>query len=788
MNEHDFYARSVVDKLLDYKKSIIFITILFITLTFIYILFSQKVYRTDATLEVISKYNPLGISEDRGAENEYERHFVTQMDFLQSRYLVSQVIKKLQLNINYFQNGGIKPYSILPDEPPFLIKNLKVKDDSFYQKMFHIKQIDHRHYALRLVPDSNIESKLFTEDRSSALVYQFSKPVVSDFLEFTIEKNPYVDAEELYFNIEHTRDHVDKVLRNLTVVKNSFQSSIIKIIYDDNSPIKAQQFVNALLKEYMRMSVGQQMLQSNTQLKLINEELESEKYKLAQVERVLQSFVEKNRVAGMTQQTNNLINSISKYENQLEDLEMRHQLLKSLLHSFQKSYDYKNVLTQIAQLGNSNLIKLADTIAKEEEQYKILRKKYKNRHPSIMQIKKSIAQKSITLEQNIKLLLKDAKVKRVKLRGYLDKYKTTLTTVPQKEIGFAKLKREYDLVEKNYLLLLEKKRQLDITKKVQGDYTYRILDYAFLPEIHTKPKKSLLLVLGSILGLLFALFYALVRAYFAKKITVPSEVEELTRLPYLGTIPYVKDKQLYNDLFVAKDPDSIASQMMWSLRDRIDSFGMKGQGQVIAITSMVKGEGKTTLAANLSIALGMGDKKTIILSLDLRLPEIHTKFELDNSLGLSSVLFGNKKLADVTYQSNQFPNLYVVPSGPQIENPMKVINSNYIDIMITKLKEQYDYIIIDLPPAGIAAESLFLMKKADLVLSVLKSKYSEKSFVTYMENIVVKNNIKNIGFVLNGVNKKYIKIIARKENRKYIDQNRKFTDSLKNRQKHATSS
>jgi capsular exopolysaccharide synthesis family protein len=775
INEHEFYKRSFFDKIAEYKLSIAIITLLFILLAVVYLLNTPKIYRTDATLEVIPKYDLLSSASAKSSqESEYNRHFVTQMDFLQSRHLVSKVVRALQANIVYYKNGRIKPFKIIQDDSPFWIKNLHIKDDDFYDKVFHIELVDKDHYALRLMDSSNIGSKIFDKALTKPLVYRFSKPVHSDYMDFTIVKNRFSKQKDVYFKVEHERSYVDHALKNLMVIKNSEKSSIIKIIYDDYTPKGAKKFVDTLIKEYMKVVAGNQASLSIKHLKLLDSELELSKKRLNEAERKLQKFIERNKVSGIGVQTSNLINTIYKYEGQLESLDIEYQNIKTIYNIYKKSYDYKDILTRISQLKNPNLIKLVDSISKDENEYKKLRKLYKNRHPSVKQVRRSIAQKSVTLDRNLRQLLKNAQSKRRKLKSYIDKYRKNLTTVPHKEIGYAKLKREYDLIEKNYISLLDKKRQINLSKKVQGDYNYRVLDYPFVPEHHAKPKKSLLLILGTILGLLFGILYALVRAYFAKKITVPSEVEELTRSPYLGTIPYIKNKKLYNDLFVAKEPNSIASQMMWSLRDRVDSFKGENGSQVIAITSMVKGEGKTTLAANLAICLGMGDKKTVVLSLDLRLPEIHSKFGINNNIGLSSVLFGNHKLNEVVYRSNEFKNLYVIPSGPKISNPMQIINSNYIDVMLKELRELYDYIIIDLPPAGVAAESLHMMKKADLVISVLKSRYSEKSFVTYMESITLKNGIKNLGFVLNGVNKKYIKIIARKENKKYINHNKKY--------------
>ncbi len=787
INEHEFNKRSFLDKISNYKTSIFFITLFFISLALIYSLFAEKVYETDATLEVIPKYNLLNSStSNRASESDYERHFETQMEFLQSRYLIAKVVDSLQSNIEFYKNGRLKPYESLQGESPFFIKNLNIKDESFYKKIFHIKLLDDNHYALSMVSKEALIANLASEKKTMPLVYQFSKPLVSDFMDFTIEKNSLSNEKEIYFKVIAQRDSIDKVLKNLSVIRNNLKSSIIKITYQANSIKETKDFVDGLLQEYKKVTQEQQLSQSESHLTVINRELLDAKESLDESEKRFQLFIEQNGVigVGIGTQTNNLIENIYKYQSELEDSNILYQNINTIYNIYKKSLDYKDILTQISGLDNANLIKLVDSIEKEDAKYNELLKMYKAKHPTLIKVKNSIKEKSITLEKSLKQLLKNSDDKRVKLKSFIKKYEKILITVPHKEIEYAKLKRDYSLIEKNYLMLLDKKRELDISKKIQDDYTYHVLDAAYLPKVPSKPKTTILLILSSFIGLMIGLFYALIREYFAKKITVPSEVEELTRLPYLGTIPYIKDKKLYNKLFVAKQPESVASQMIWSLRDRIDEFNSGEKGQVIAVTSMVKGEGKTTLAANLAICLGMGDKKTVVLSLDLRLPQIHSKFGIDNSVGLTSVLFGDRKVSDVIFRSSQFKNLFVVPSGPKIPNPMQIINSNYIDEMLEELSELYDYIIIDLPPAGIAAEAVFLMKKADLVISVLKSNYSEKSFVTYMENIAKKSNIKNLGFVLNGVNQKYIKIISRKENRKYInhnrelDQKRKYVDSI----------
>ncbi len=770
INEHKLYKRDLFDKVLKHKFAVFFITLFFITLTYLYLLFAQKVYRTDATLEVISKSSLLDSQSNARVKDSFKRYIVTQMDLLKSRYLVSKAIDALDANIEYFEKEKFGAFSKTLDDIPFFVKDLKIKDKSFYNKIFHIKALDDKRYALRLISKNSFLSNLFKEDKKAPLIYEFSKPALTKYMDFTIVKNKLSSKKDIYFKVQSKRAYIDKALSNLNINTTSNDSSMIRVAYDDNSPLSAQMFVNELLKEYKEIISKNRVSQTREDLELLGRELVTAKKKLDDSEKKLQNYLRQNRVAGIDAQTDRMIDAIYRYDNELESLDIEYQNINEILNIYKKTGDYREILTQVSQLDNTNLSKLVDALAKDMHEYKKLRQKYKIKHPKVAALQKNILQKESVLKINLEQIHKSVKDKRRKIRNYLANYKNKLTKIPQKEIGYAKLKREHDLLEKSYLLLFDKKMQITISKKIRGEYDYKVLDEAILPHKPIKPKKGVLMALGAILGLLAGIIYALLAEYFAKKIIVPGDIEELTKLPYLGTIPYIENKKLYNDLFVLKEPKSLASQMMWALRDKIDSFKERKKSRIISVTSMIKGEGKTTICANLALCLGLGDKKTVIVSFDLRLPEIHKKFNIDNSKGISDVLFGDKKVSEVTYRCDQYKNLYIIPSGSLTQNPMKIINSNYIDEVIDFLRKKYDYIIFDLPPVSAAAESVFLMKKSDLVVDVLKAGYSEKSFVTYMQEVALNNKIKNFGFVLNAVDKKYIKILSRKENTKYIKQ------------------
>jgi len=767
INEKEFYRRSVWDKILDHKKALVVIPLLFLILATLYLMTAEKRYTTDAIVEVTPKSNQLGaIAKMENGENVFLRHLRTQIDFLQSRSLVAKTVEILHANIHYFRKEKFG-YRRVAKALPYRVTYLKIKDPAFYGTTFSIRAVDRKHYALTLIP----KKSFWQHKRPKKLLYTFGKLLKSDYFDIAIEReNVRKEGEELYFKVYEPERYVEKVLDSLQVMQNSENSSMIRIVYSDSNPYSAKRFLDTLLEVFLDISIGNEISDAKDLLKVISAKLKEEKRKLDDAQKVLKAYIQKNRVAGLENQTQSIIQTLYQYELKKEALKLKEEKIRTLVRIYEKTGDYRDIVSLASDVGNGGIVHLLETIAADDARYKTLRLKYREKHPDVRKLRESIRRKLRALDQNLRELLRTTQLQIEEMQHYIDKYQNSLGSIPQKEFGYTQLRRKYDLLEKHYLFLLEKKTQMIISKKVQGSYEYRIIDYAYEPQHPSKPKKRVVLLLALLSGLLAALFYALIRDYFSRYIKAPGEVEELTTLPYLGTIPYIREKSLYNDLFVLKAPHAFASEMIWSLRTVIEDFVTPGEqeGVVIAVTSIIKGEGKTTIAANLALSLGLGEKKTVVVSMDTRLPELHLKFGLSNAHGIASVLFGEKRLDEVTFRSGKFPSLYVVPAGEYDENPLEMINSNKIDQILQTLRKEYDYIVLDLPPVGVAAEAIFLMRKSDLVITVLKANYSEKSFVPYMEKLVQKHRFQKVGFVLNGVDPKYIKILTRRENLKYI--------------------
>jgi capsular exopolysaccharide synthesis family protein len=179
-------------------------------------------------------------------------------------------------------------------------------------------------------------------------------------------------------------------------------------------------------------------------------------------------------------------------------------------------------------------------------------------------------------------------------------------------------------------------------------------------------------------------------------------------------------------------------------------MGKAKRAHVIALTSTVGGEGKTTVCINLGGIMSMAGKKTIIINLDMRKPTLHERFELPNKQGMSTLLSEYTPLNEII-QKTKYENLDIITSGPVPPNPSELIQSPLMEKVLDKLREIYDVIILDTPPVGLVTDAQTLMHYADTNIYVLRAEYSKKSFLKNISKLSTFEKIDGISILLNDV-------------------------------------
>lgn len=168
--------------------------------------------------------------------------------------------------------------------------------------------------------------------------------------------------------------------------------------------------------------------------------------------------------------------------------------------------------------------------------------------------------------------------------------------------------------------------------------------------------------------------------------------------------------------------------------------------KIFAITSFSKGEGKSTVSSNLAISFSKMEKRVLVVDCDLRRPNVHNIFKIKNASGLSNVIGKMVDFEEVVHR-NVLPNLDILPSGTIPPNPSELLCSTRFIDLITRLKEEYDYIILDTPPIGVVADALLLKDLVAGFVVVLRERSTTHGDVQKLLESAKLADCKLLGFV-----------------------------------------
>lgn len=244
-----------------------------------------------------------------------------------------------------------------------------------------------------------------------------------------------------------------------------------------------------------------------------------------------------------------------------------------------------------------------------------------------------------------------------------------------------------------------------------------IVDAASFSDAPVSPQPKRNLALGLVVGLMLGFGLAVLRELLDTRVKSLDDVAEITDAPTLGTIAY--------DATAAKTPlltqipsHSPRAESFRVLRTNLQFVDVDSAQKVFVVSSAVPGEGKTSTAVNLALSLAQGGNRTLLVEADLRRPMAAKRLGMDEAVGLTNVLVGKIKAADVV-QTHDDSGLSFVASGPIPPNPAELIQSNAMEDFLAHAREEYDIVLIDAPPLLPVTDAALLAAKADGALVIL---------------------------------------------------------------------
>jgi capsular exopolysaccharide synthesis family protein len=735
--EDEIDVKALFDTVNKYKYLLLLITIVFSLTSGFYAYFQPNIYKATASVKVgldkgAMAKDVLSMAMGKGAVTEG-----TEKDLIQSRYLRDKALKMVDFSHHYYATQEYRELELYK-YTPFEVIMLKG-----YGLSFDLIVIDEEYYRLVLSDRKRADGSILNYNQ----IHKFEEEVVTEDFQLNIMHIKPFHASEYRFVI----NKASHLMGSVSAVQTSEHSTIFKISYEDTVPLRAQEFANALAEAYVNQNVENKSREATQKLMFIEKQLVKLKKEIKYSASKLEEFRKTSKTVNVDNKMEVVTTRVDEYEAQLMEMNIKEEMLKSFYIQVKKGDKLETLSLVGIGEKDSSLVDTMQSLQEAVVEKKILREDYTTIHPRVIKVNRKIKQLKSIIIHTVENLTQSIEKRKVLLSKSIKRQREILNALPESERKYGKLEREFKMNEGMNSYLLKMKAEAEMIKASTVSKN-RILDQALLPNSPIRPKRNMIVLMGTLLGFILGLVGIFLLSFFDDRIKTEDEIKQHIDFPIVGTIPHMGDeKQIWDEsIKIFTSPKSVFAESFRNLRANLHVIDNKVGSKIILLTSTVGEEGKTTLSVNLAAIMSMAKKRTIVINMDMRKPTLHEKFNLPNQQGLSELLSESIDLREAIRET-KYPYLDMISSGNAPINPAESILSKRMNEILEQLKKGYEIIILDTPPIGLVADAKTLMQNVDINLYVLRANHSKKIYLETLKEISVLNKLTNVGIILNDV-------------------------------------
>ncbi len=720
-------------------KSWVYIALFLIascSLAYLYVRYTKPLYESSSVVKLNfeSEASMLNISSP---VMKQEGEISGEIELLKSPLFFSKVVDAVDMDVSYFRYGRL-----LDDERyginPFAV-SYKVKNAAYYNRPIDINILNDQQFELEYDNTRN--------------VYPFGQDIVTPEFNLLVQKTEHMNAQaygKYYFTINSKEALISYLKSRVQVVPESFTAKTLRISLQDFNRKKAQMLVEAIDSLYEIYTRDAKNRALEQKIVFLDERIKATEGVLQEYENYFENFTIENR-------STNLGSDLSRTITRLEQLDTTHFNLRSKKSEIQllvQQLESKEPLLLNAVFLEQLPASIKQAVQEYQEVVNDRSMKIQSYSEStfiIQQLDERIALAQAALMANVHAYQSRINDQLAMVSSRKALLEGTLLQLPSLETEYTKNRRLYGQQEEFMLTLRRAKMEIEITRA--GTVTdIVILSPASYPSVPVQPQKALVYGLGVMVGLVLSVMFLLIRYLINNKVTSVSELERLIHVPILGSVPFYKQEKLVTTkLIIQPDAKSSLSEALRTIRTNLEFMNGNKESHIISITSSVSGEGKTFIAVNLGAIIALSGQRVCLVDLDMRKPKIHLAFDIaDNTKGMSTILAGKTNMKECIKES-VIEGLHYLTAGPIPPNPSELLLGDNFNKLLKELEKEYDTVILDTPPVGLVTDGILVMKKADLQLYVVRSGYTQRSYLKTIQQLKRTNKFEKLTVIFNSL-------------------------------------
>ena len=541
---------------------------------------------------------------------------------------------------------------------------------------------------------------------------------------------------------------------------------LIDISVEDESPERAKEMADAVVKEFLRQTFEQQFNISRLASEFLQEEADKLKLKLDRSEENLQAYKERNNAVSLEQNQNITVDKLKELNIRVTAAKDSRIKVESDIEQLRrlKPDDIDGMLQVGSVAAIPQVAAVRGQIVQAEADLAALKKRYLPLHPAyikavttIQRLKESLQESLRDAEKILPTQYASAKDTESKLTAALNEQEREALDLSKLAIPYNVLEREVQSDRAMYDSLVARIRETTMSEGIEKN-PFHVVEEPMSSTTPVKPEKIKVMGMAFVFALMVGGVLVIVLDSLDESLRSVDQAEQFLGLPALAIIPEEKQQNsvltstLLNDSRTSRQAEAFRT-----VRASLSLLGGESSRRVFLFASALPAEGKSFSSVHTAVAFCVEGLKTIVVEADLRRPSLHKLFpgSADRETpGLSDFLAGNETL-DAVVRPTPVENLSVLFAGRRSPNPAELLASKSFPRLIEALLERFDRVICDSAPINAVSDTLTLISAVQHVCLVVRPEKTPKKAIARACHLVDKAGGKLAGFLLNRVKFKF---------------------------------
>ena len=658
-----------------------------------------------------------------------------QMIMLGSYDLMSRVVDSLPfLNVEYITQGRFKTRQLYR-QTPVLIEPTHL-DARAYGQLYQLSF------------DSEGTMRIVSTDENTSLDVEahYGEPISCSLFDITIWPTELmVNSGKIYFRFRSHESLVDEFMSRLQLSFVTEGSTVLALALVSETPQRDCEFIDELAKIYLLQNLEQKNEVAENSIRFINEQLDNLQSSLQVSEGAMTNFRQENKFVDVNSYAGQLMGQIATYDQQQMELRLRETYFDYLIKYIHDNIEKDAVIAPTTMGVNEPMLM---GLVQQLNDLRIQRGELTEKNVYYAKYTKDIENVKKAIEEVVTSMRASLEIEKEDLQNRYKEVERSIKLLPQKELQMVAIERNYRIDDNYYTFFLQKRAEAEI-QKASNTPDNSIMDKARTTAIMNAKAKKKTTTTYLVIGFLIPFVLIILSELLNNKIRSPKDVLKLRMFRLVGTLRHAKSQ---NPTLVRASPRSSYAEMLRAIRTRLEFILRRKEKMVICVTSTESGDGKTFLSTNLASLYSMTGKKTLLIDLDLRKPNIHTKLGLENGNGMSNYLIGDCEFEDILVKDTPF-GFDFLRAGTIPPNPGELVHVDKLGALIKDLREQYDFIVMDTSPIGLVPDAYAMIEHSDICLFVVRCMQTNKSFCkqTLEQMVEVVDNPDKVQIVLSDI-------------------------------------